>query len=76
MVVIKAKRANAFADFRKSKEKAINISLSQENQALKNQKIPKKEKAFHSSNYNKLEEHERLTFSSESEHTTIISLEA
>ena len=38
--------------------------------------IPKKEKAFHSSNYNKLEEHERLTFTSNNEHITIISLGA
>ena len=39
LVIFKIETVN----FRKSKEKAINISLSQENQALKNQEIPKKE---------------------------------
>jgi len=39
LVIFKIETVN----FRKSKEKAINISLSQENQALKNQDIPKKE---------------------------------
>ena len=60
----------------KKLEVSFNIPSNCSNLRLISDHTPKKEKAFHSSNYNKLEEHERLTFTSDTEHKTVISLGA
>ena len=59
----------------KKLEVSFNIPSNCSNLRLISDHTPK-EKAFHSSNYNKLEEHERLTFTSDTEHKTVISLGA